>query len=155
MSDANTLDRAHDFVLRYFVESGRGPHYTELAHTLSLPPEAGKSLLHELLGLGMATWLSQESDLIASYSPFSNQPTHYRITVDGEKKWFGQCGFESLAICWLFPGRTVNISAPCLDCGEPLLIDVRDGEILAEEPSAIYGFTRVAFRDWGKNWAFS
>jgi hypothetical protein len=42
------------------------------------------------MGLNMAMWLAPGTDLIASFAPFNNQPTQYRITVDGQQKWFGQ-----------------------------------------------------------------
>lgn len=47
-------------------------------------------------------------------------------------------------MCWLFPGRTVRIDAPCLDCGEPLAVEVRDGALLAVEPDSMVGYTRSA-----------
>jgi len=41
---------------------------------------------------------------------------------------------------WLFPGKTVRIDAPCLDCGEPIVVEVRDEQILAVEPPGIVGY---------------
>jgi hypothetical protein len=38
-------------------------------------------------------------------------------------------------VCWLFPGRTVRIEAPCLDCGEPLVVEMREGRLLRVEPA--------------------
>ena len=80
--------------------------------------------------------------LMASFPPFNNQPTQYRISVDGEQKWFAQCGFEALACRWLFPGKTVRIDAPCLLGGEPLTIEMKDEEILLVDPNTIVGYTR-------------
>ena len=34
-----------------------------------------------------------------------------------------------LAVRWLFPGSEVRIDTRCLDCGEPILIRMRDEEI--------------------------
>lgn len=61
-------------------------------------------------------------------------PTQYRITVAGQQFWFAQCGFESLAITWMFPGQTVRIEAPCLDCGDPMALEMLDGRLLRIEP---------------------
>jgi hypothetical protein len=47
--------------------------------------------------------------------------------VRGEQKWFAQCGFEAASATWLFPGRTVRIEASCLDCGDTMLVEMRDG----------------------------
>ena len=30
------------------------------------------------------------TDVIGSFAPFNNVPTHYKITVDDESKWWGQ-----------------------------------------------------------------
>jgi hypothetical protein len=52
--------------------------------------EAGKRLLHELIDSGIPAWLHPQTDYIVSFAPFHNLPTQYRITVDGEQKWFAQ-----------------------------------------------------------------
>jgi hypothetical protein len=43
---------------------------------------------------------------------------------------------------WLFPGQTVRIDAPCLDCGEAMSIELRDEELLTTIPQTIVGYTR-------------
>ena len=65
-------------------------------------------------------WLHPETDYIASFPPLNNLPTQYRISVRGEQRWFAQCGFEATSVTWLFPGETVRVDAPCLDCGDPM-----------------------------------
>jgi hypothetical protein len=52
--------------------------------------EEGKKALHDLFGAAIAVWLFPKTDYIASFPPFSNLPTQYRITIDGQQKWFGQ-----------------------------------------------------------------
>jgi hypothetical protein len=42
----------------------------------------------------------------------------------------------------------VTIEAPCLDCGEPLRVVVRDGRIVAADPAGQYAFIDVPFREW-------
>lgn len=90
MTDTQQLDRTYHFIMETFVKRGFGPHYTEIAHHFGVTPEDGKKLLHELMGLGMAMWLAPGTDLIASFAPFNNQPTQYRITIEGQQKWFAQ-----------------------------------------------------------------
>ena len=90
MSDQNTFDQIYRFILMKMVQTGQAPHYTEIAAELGVSMEEGRSLLHDLFSRGMAAWLFPDTDLIASLAPFNNQPTHYRITVDGQQKWFGQ-----------------------------------------------------------------
>ena len=42
---------------------------------------------------------------------------------------------------WLFPGKTVRMDAPCLDCGESMVIAMRDEEVLTVEPKTIVGYS--------------
>jgi hypothetical protein len=137
------------------METGKAPHYTEIADELHVPVEQGRKALHELFSPGFPAWLFPNTDYICSFPPFSNLPTQYRITIDGQQKWFGQWGFESLAVCWLFPGKTVQIDAPCLDCGFPIRVEIKDGKVLNAEPKGIMGYTSVPFKDWFKDLPYS
>jgi len=47
--------------------------------------------------------------------------------------------FQSLAVSWLFPGKKVRIDSPCLDCGEPITIEMRDGIIEKADPEGLIG----------------
>lgn len=85
------LDRTYHFILESFVKNGQAPHYTEIAREFSVSPDAGKKLLHDLMDdTKMPIWLYPGTDLIASFAPFNNLPTQYRITIDGHQKWFAQ-----------------------------------------------------------------
>lgn len=45
---------------------------------------------------------------------------------------------------WLFPGSTIRVEAPCLCCGDPIVIELRDEEILTVEPDEVVGYTSSA-----------
>lgn len=90
MPNLQQLDKTYHFIMETFVATGRAPHYTEVAQEFGVAPENGKKLLCDLMGCGMAMWLYPGTDLIASFAPFSNIPTHYRLTVDGQQQWFAQ-----------------------------------------------------------------
>jgi hypothetical protein len=91
MISAPNLDQVYNFIMRTFVEQGRAPHHTDIAKAFSLPPDSGKDLLHELMdNTKLPIWLYPDTDLIASFAPFDNLPTPYRITIGGEQKWFAQ-----------------------------------------------------------------
>ncbi len=79
-------------VLRFFVDHGRAPHYSELATALDIDLEEARSVLHETADAGPVAgcWLARDTDLVESWAPFSNIPTHFRISVDGVERWFGQ-----------------------------------------------------------------
>ena len=91
MADAQTLDKAYQFIMSRLVEAGQATHYSELATALGCPIEKGRQIVHDLAGAASASIrLNPDTDWIATFSPFSLIPTPYRITVDGEQKWFGQ-----------------------------------------------------------------
>jgi hypothetical protein len=155
MSDATVLDQAYHFVLTRFIEQGGPPHFTELAKHFGMPPEQGKALLHELAGTGIPCWLYPGTDYIASWAPFNAQPTQYRLFVDRQPRGHAQCGFEALAVCWLFPGQTIAVRAPCLDCGEPMEVEVRDGKIVNTSDPAMVSYVDLPIAEWRKNLAYS
>jgi len=90
MSSPTLLDRAFHRIMSRMVETGQAPFYTELAAALGLSAEEGRKVLHDLFSSGIPGWLYPRTDLIVSFAPFNNLPTQYRITIDGEQKWFGQ-----------------------------------------------------------------
>lgn len=90
MANMQHLDKTYHFVMEHFVATGRAPHYTDVAKEFGLAPEGGKQLVRALMESGMAMWLHPGTDLIASFAPFNNLPTQYRLTVDGQQKWYAQ-----------------------------------------------------------------
>ena len=153
MMEPQALARMYHAILTGFVRKGRAPHYTELARQLGLRPEEARQTLHQLVSMGLPTWLHPETDWIASFAPFSNIPTQYLVIVARQQRWYAQCGFESLAISWLWPGKDIRIDCPCLDCGEPMSIHMRDGNLLAVDPPTVVGHANLPAWRWRENWA--
>jgi Alkylmercury lyase len=145
MADPGLMDRLFHRVMRALVETGRAPHYAELAPALGLTVEQGRRLMLDVLQAYPIGWLHPDTDYIASFPPLNNLPTQYRITVGGEQKWFAQCGFEATSVTWLFPGQTVRVDAPCLDCGEAIRVDMRDGRLVAIDPPGVVGHLNYGF----------
>jgi hypothetical protein len=90
MSDESRLDRVYSFIMKRMTETGRAPFYTDIAAELEIPVEEGRKALHDLLATGIPGWVFPNTDYIVSLAPFNNLPTQYRITIDGEQKWFAQ-----------------------------------------------------------------
>ncbi len=90
MNDHTQLDKTFHTIMKCMVETGQAPHYTEIATALGVSPEEGRKALHDLFEAGIPGWLFPDTDLITSFAPFNNLPTQFRITVDGQQKWFGQ-----------------------------------------------------------------
>ncbi len=91
MSSQTVLDKTYQIIIKRMVKTGQAPHYTEIAAKLKIPVGDGRKALHDLVSVGIpGIWLFPDTDYIGSFAPFSNLPTQYRITIDGEQKWFGQ-----------------------------------------------------------------
>jgi hypothetical protein len=90
MNEPSKLEKTFHIIMSRMVETGQAPHYTEIATELGVPVEEGRKALHDLFSAGIPGWLFPNTDLIASFAPFDNLPTQYRITIDGQQKWFGQ-----------------------------------------------------------------
>ena len=90
MSELSQMDRTFFFITKRMTETGQAPFYTEIAAELGVSVEEGRKALHALFGTGIAAWVFPNTNYIASLSPFSNLPSQYRITIEGQQKWFGQ-----------------------------------------------------------------
>lgn len=92
MVEMQQLDRTYHFIMESFIARGQAPHFTEIARAFAVPAEEGKRRLHALMQAEqpLPIWLFPNTDLIASFSPFNNLPTQYRISVEGQQKWFAQ-----------------------------------------------------------------
>ena len=90
MSEPTILDKTFHFILRRMIKTGQAPYYTEIAAELGVLPEEGRKTLHELFSRRIPAWLFPGTDYIVSFAPFNNLPTQYRLTIEGQQKWFGQ-----------------------------------------------------------------
>jgi hypothetical protein len=91
MTDLVEHGKTFQIILRGLMETGHAPHYTEIAKKLRVSPDQGRQRLHELIDLKIpGCWLYPNTSLIASFAPFNNIPTQYRLTIDGKQIGFGQ-----------------------------------------------------------------
>jgi hypothetical protein len=152
MAESPHRDRVFHLIMRSLVERGHAPHYAELARTLGVSMPDGRRLLLDVMQAYPIGWLHPETDYIASFPPLNALPTQYRVTVRGEQRWFAQCGFEATSVTWLFPGTAVRVEAPCLDCGDPLVIEMKDGAFTRVDPPGVVGHLNHGFgASRGKN----
>ncbi len=42
----------------------------------------------------------------------------------------------------------MRIDAPCLDCGQPIRVEMRDGKVLRAEPEGLMAYVAVPFWKW-------
>ncbi len=91
MAEPQLLASMYHAIISGMVRDGRAPHYAELATEVGLSPDEARQALHDLDGRGVpGFWVRSGTDLVESCAPFSNIPTQYRITVEGQQKWHGQ-----------------------------------------------------------------
>jgi hypothetical protein len=92
MASQEDMQRVHKTVLRHFVDTGRAPHYTDLADAFGLSPAEARQLLRETVegSYYSVAWLVPDTDYVSSWAPFSNVPNHNPITIQNEQKWFPQ-----------------------------------------------------------------
>ncbi len=83
------LDAAYATIMAALVERGETLHFTDVAASLGVAVEDGRTLVHRLMELTPG-WTHPGTDWIASFPPFNAQPTQYRISIDGQHGWFGQ-----------------------------------------------------------------
>jgi len=140
--------RLYHEVMTGYVARGVAPHYLEIAVRLGWEPERARTVLHEVVELGLPLWLHPGTDLVASFAPFSSLPTLYRFSIDGVAHGYAQCGLEALAISWLFPGSQIRVDSLCPDCGEPLSLSIRDGEMLSLDPPTTVAHINVPVAKW-------
>jgi len=48
-----------------------------------------------------------------------------------------------LAVRWLFPGTEIRIDIQCLDCAQPILVRMRDEDILEVNPTTTVGLMNI------------
>ena len=53
-----------------------------------------------------------------------------------------------LAVRWLFPGKEIRVDTVCLDCGEPIVVRMRDEEILEINPPTAIAYLMSPFAKW-------
>ena len=90
MTEASLVQRAYTTVLKHFVQTGRAPHYTELAEALGVTPDEANRLQRAAAQASVGCWFAEGTDYIESWAPFSNIPTQYLLTIEGQQKWYGQ-----------------------------------------------------------------
>jgi Alkylmercury lyase len=101
-----------------FVELGRAPAAAEVGRAEDV--QAGWRRLHD----AHALVLDPASGEIRMANPFSAVPTAYRVEAAG-RRWYANCAWDAFGICAALhvDGR---IETSCLDCGDPIAVEVRD-----------------------------
>ncbi len=144
---SDTARRIRKLILDSFLATGRAPNVGDIMSALGLSRPAVLEAFREIAIID-TFWVEKGTENIRILSPFANISTPYKVTIGGEQKWYAVCGIEALAIWVFFPGQTVQIDAYCRDCGEPMRLKLKDGQIVEQSSDQIVAHLSVPVARW-------
>lgn len=144
------VQKTYTTILQHMVDHGWAPHYTQLADEFGISTEEARLAVNKAAEVGIGCWTSPGTDQVGSWAPFNSTPTHYLVSVDGQRKWFGQCGLEVNAIRWLFPGQEVKVEVRDLATAELITVRYKDDEILEITPETTVGHINNPMWKWSE-----
>lgn len=127
---------------RFFVEHGRPPVPAEVAASTGHSQHEVEAALERLAGAHVIV-LAPGTPYIWMANPLSAIPTPFQVDARG-REWFGNCIWDALGIVAML-GDEGGVRTPCPDCGEPLALAVRGGQISG---TGIIHFAVPAARWW-------
>ena len=119
--------RIRNHLYASFVGDGRAHTAAETAAELGLDLERAEAAYRRLHD-AHALVLQPGSTEIRMLNPFSAVETPPRVETAG-RSWYANCAWDALGIPAALGADGVVRSA-CADCGEPLRLEVRDGELV-------------------------
>ncbi len=138
-------------IYRAFVETGEPPAARDLAAALGRPAEQIEQALVRLNHVGGVV-IDGDSRAVRMAKPFSGVPTAFELT-SANGHWFANCALDALAIAALL-GRDLRIDSRCVDCGEPLHLDVAGatGPVAGDAGCVYFG---LPIADWWHDIVFT
>lgn len=149
MSDADLDRRVRLHIYERFAEEGRPPTAEETADALDVSSQQAADAyrrLHE----GHVIVLEPGTVDVWMANPFSARPTSFRV-VAGERWWWGTCTWDALGILATLDIDGV-VATECPDCGAPLELRIRGGELQPVEAVAHFA---VPARKWWDDIGFT
>ena len=142
--------RIRNHLYASFVAGGRAHTTAETGAALGLA-EADVADAYRRLYDAHALVLHPGTTEIRMLNPFSAVETPHRVEADG-RSWFANCAWDALGI----PGALHTdgaVSSECPDCGEPLELEVRGGELVRGADLLVHFV--VPARHWWDDIAFT
>lgn len=117
-------------IYRSFVETGRPPMPGDVAVERGVPLEEVEAAIHQLARDDVIALIPGTSFVWLAH-PFSAAAAPFRVTA-GERSWDAICIWDALGILALV-GSDGRVDTRCPDCGDPLAVEVRDGDMVAPD----------------------
>jgi len=133
-----------------FVGTGTAPTPRDAASELGLDEDdvaAAYRRLHD----AHALVLEPGSSRIRMLNPFSAVETPHRVEARGAS-WFANCAWDALGIAAALH-TDGSIRSECPDCGEPLELETRDGDLVRGSELLVHFV--VPARRWWDDIAFT
>jgi hypothetical protein len=142
--------RIRNHVYASFVRTGQAPTAEDAAAALGLPADevaTAYGRLHD----AHALVLDPGRTRIRMLNPFSAVETPHRVEENG-RSWFANCAWDALGILGTFH-TDGSVRSRCPDCGEPLELEVRGGELVRGHDLLVHFV--VPARRWWDDIAFT
>ncbi len=114
----------------FFVAAGRAPAAAEIAREVDAQPTDVEAAYRRLADAHVLV-LAPGTPYIWMANPFSALPTPFMVTARG-REWWGNCIWDALGILAMF-GDDGSVKTSCPDCGDDIALEIRDGELVADE----------------------
>lgn len=143
-SDIEAL--ARDVRIHVFATAAattRVPQPADISRALGLPADEVRAALHHLAANKVLILAPNDGNIWAA-NPFCAVPSGFRVDAAGKRYW-GICIWDAMGIAAAL-GEDAVISAPCGDCGENMVNEIRGGRLARGE--GVVHFAIPAKRWW-------
>ena len=139
---SSTDERVRAYLYERFVALGSPPPARDTGEALGLGEEEASAAYRRLADAHVIV-LRPGTDEIWMAAPLSARPTPFLVTTP-LGTYFGNCVWDALGIAAML-GHDARIDTDCADCGAPLPLEVRGGEL---EARGVAHFAVPAARWW-------
>ena len=122
-------------IYRSFIEDGRAPTPAEVAARLGVAVDDAVASFHELHS-GDVIALAPGTDLVWLAHPFCATDAPFKV-MSGSERWDGICIWDALGILSMLE-RDGTVETACPDCGDRLVLEVKDGDLAGPDGSLVH-----------------
>ena len=142
MTQLDATVRLH--ILRELITSGVAPSVPDAARALGVS-EAEVGDAFDRLAAGRVIVLRPGTRDVLMAAPLSAVPTPHVVRLADGRSRYGNCVWDGLGVLAMMPSNG-DVETLCHDCGSPLRLSVRDGELAPSD--AVVHFAVPAARWW-------
>jgi hypothetical protein len=126
---SSTDERVRLYLYGRFLETGAPPTVAQTAGGLGLSEEEAAAASGRPAAAHVIVLKSGTTDVWMA-NPLSARPTSFLVTT-GHGRHYGSCVWDALGIAAMLD-TDARIDTDCADCGETMVLEVRDRDVVAE-----------------------